>query len=295
MTLEGVAGRRSFDPFRVLSEDARRRHLEGYRRHLEAHDGACDLERRTLARREAYFEELAAKPVAWEGGHDVDGFLAHFLGSGSPPIDARTAWMVAAAKANEGESYGVDLELRRLRADGPPATALDEIYAYLLLEEGYHGRILVEVCRTLGLDVRLQAPRWGQRLVIHLIQRLPDRLRWILVICGEVLGSTVFALLRDRCDLFSAQPEVEARLRSLLHAICADEVFHVAFLRARMGGLALRVARALLPVVARSLMWGIPGRKELGFEPAELLRRMRSGLEIPPEGAWMEADPPRVA
>ena len=283
--------RRRFDPFRVLSDTERRRHLAGYLRHLEQRNGTPDLAARTLSRREAAFAELERKPVAWEGEVDHAGFFAHLESRGRPPIDARTLWLVAIAKANEGESYGVDIELRGFLARGQ--ANVDPIELQLMIEEQYHSRILVEACRTCGLEVVLRKPRWGQRWLIHLIQVLPERLRWIPVLCGEVLGSNVFRLLLDNCHLFVDEPEVEARLRFLLGEIWLDEIFHVAFLRARLGPWAVRAARAMLPAAARLLMKDVPQLVALGCDRRELARRLRSGLEIPLGMDWMESDPVR--
>jgi len=282
--------RRSFDPFRILDDEQRRRHLAGYLRHLEERNGTPDLAARTLSRRERAFREIEVKPVEWEGEVDQYGFFAHFFGSARPTIDARTLWLVAIAKANEGESYGVDLELSAFLERG--AEDVHPIELQLMLEEQYHSRILVEACRTCGIDLELRKPRWGQRWMIHLIQVLPEQLRWIPVLCGEVLGSTVFKLLLDSCHLFGAQPEVEARLRHLLGEIWLDEVFHVAFLRARLGPWSVRCAQAMLPLAARMLMKDVPQLAALGCDRAELARRLRTPLEIPPGTTWMEADPP---
>lgn len=281
---------RRFDPFRILSPAERRAHLDAYRRFLEERDGAADLAARTLSRREAFFRDLERKPVRWEGDVDRYGFFAHFFAARRPGIDARTLWLVAIAKANEGESYGVDLELEAFLARGQEN--VDPIELYLMLEEQYHSRILVEACRTCGLDLQLQPPRWGQRGMIYLIRYLPERLRWIPVLCGEVLGSVVFQILRESCHVFSEQPEVEARLHALLTEIWTDELGHVAFLRARLGPWAVRAARALAPLVATALMKDVPQLRQLGCDRRELLGRLRAGLELPPEMAWMEVDGP---
>lgn len=284
---------RSFDPFRVLDDEARRRHLEGYRRHLEERNGAPDLAARTLSRRERSFHDLELKSVEWEGDIDQYGFFAHFFNSARPEIDARTLWLVAIAKANEGESYGVDLELKTFLERGQDD--VDPIELQLMLEEQYHSRILVEACRTCGIDLTLRKPRWGQRWMIHLIQILPERFRWIPVLCGEVLGSNVFKLLLENCHLFAGQPEVEERLRHLLGEIWLDEVFHVAFLRARLQPWAVRIAQAMLPLAALMLMKDVPQLAALGCDRRELGRRLRSALEIPPGMSWMEADEPAPA
>jgi len=284
-----AASSRTFDPFRTLDAGQRRRHLEGYRRHLERRNGTPDLAARTLSRREQALREIESKSVEWEGEIDPYGFFAHFFDHSAPPaIDARTLWLLVAAKINEGESYGVDLELKAFLERGQED--VDPIELQLMLEEQYHSRILVEACRTCGIELTLQTPRWGQRWMIHLIQILPERLRWIPVLTGEVLGAHLLKVLLDHCHLFAAEPEVEARLRFLLGEIWLDEVFHVAFLRARLQPRAIRMARAMLPLAMRTLMNGIPELSVLGCDRRELTRRLASEIEIPPGMDWMEDD-----
>ena len=218
---------------------------------------------------------------------DRQEFFDHFNGVGGPEIDARTLWLVAISKANEGESYGVDQELNRLLARG--GTGLERSMMYLLLEEQYHTRILKEACKTCGIDVEFRAPKLISRMMIDAIFHLPDRVRWTLVLCGEVLGATVFKLLLDNTRLFEDEPEVEARLRSLVEEIWRDEALHVAYLRAQLGPLSLRIARRLLPMVVRSVMTSLPQQlSALGCDHAELLARTRAGLEIPPGLEWLE-------
>ena len=287
--IDETATPRRFDPFRALSDSERKRHLDAYARSLEQRDGAIDLAHRTLSQREAFFRKIEQQRVVWKGGIDRDGFRQRFLGTANPPIDARTRWLVALAKANEGESYGVELELQRLARRNHADVDRSEIY--LLLEEQYHSRILAEACRTCGLELELQPPRWSMRWLIRLIQVLPEWVRWVPVLCGEVLGSTVFKLLHDSCDVFAAEPAVEARLRSLLSEIWVDEVLHVAYLRARLGPRSLRASRALLPLVVATLMKDVPQLRDLGCDAGELLARIRAGVEIPHAIDWMAPEP----
>jgi hypothetical protein len=280
---------RRLDPFRVLDEDERRRHLAAYARVLEERNGAIDLPSRTLSHREAHLRELESTPIHFRGEIDREAFLQRFFGTGSPPIDARTLWLVAIAKANEGESYGVDQELKRLVARG--SEGMDACMLHVFLEEQYHGRILREACRTCGIDVEFQPPGWRSRLFIGAIYHFPDPARWALILAGEVLGTTVFKLLLDNCRLFASQPAVEERLRFLVSEIWRDEALHVAFLRTLLGPTALRASRRLLPLAVWHVMAEVPQLVELGCDDRELLARMRQGLEIPPGLEWIEPPP----
>ena len=291
---------RRFDPFRVLSREDRQRHLDAYRSHLEVRDGEIDLPQRRLSRREHYFRELDASPVAASHAVDRDGFFEHLQGAGSSPINEATAWLVAVAKANEGEVYGVNLELRRFERDKrfirdgrfveEGADTTDVAQLYVFLEELYHSRLLVEVCRTCGFDLEIQGPRWRIRMLSRLIYHLSDRIRWIVILCAEVVGATAFRLFVERCTLFAGEPAVEERLRSLVSEIWRDEVLHVAMLRARLGPVAVRVARRLLPAVVSYVIRDVPELLDLGGDRGEFLRRARQGIDIPQEIDWLEPD-----
>ena len=281
-----------FDPFRVLPAEERRRHLDAYRSYLEARNGEIDLPRRSLSRRELYFRQIERRPVAWRGAVDRDGFQRWLAGAGRPALDPRMLFLVVVGKVNESERYGIDLELERFEKRQEHLADLSQLYVFL--EEGYHSRILVELCRTCGVELELRKPPWSTRWLISLIRYLPERVRWIPVLCGEVVGCAVFRLLMDHCHLFAEQPEVEERVRALLGEIWLDEALHVAFVRARLGPLAIRLSRLMLPLVARSLTQHVPALAALGLPRAGLLAGVRAGVEMPPQTEWIEpASAPR--
>lgn len=282
--------RRCFDPFRILSPEERARHLAGYGTYLRARDGEIDLPRRSLSRREAWFDELERKPVEWLGDLDREGFYAHYRDEGGPDVDQRTVWLIATAKANVGESYGVEIELSRFFRRSRAADEADPLYLHLMLEEHYHTRILESLCRTCGIEPERRLPSALQRAIIHLMMYLPERVRWVPILAGEVLGSEVFKMLREGTTLFEAQPEVETRLDSLLREIWTDEVFHIAYLRAKIGPWGVRVARRLLPLIAWSVMRDVPQLPRLGWTRQTVLARLRSGIEIPQGIDWMSPD-----
>lgn len=279
-----------FDPFRRLDETERKEHLASYLEFLRELDGEVDVPSRTLSRRELRFEALGSKRIESNAESDLETVREHLGVSSRSPIDRRTAWLAVAAKANTGESYGVEEELRWIREHDALPTA-DELYLRMLLQEGYHTRSLVECCRTAGLEnFALPLPNWNQRLLIHAIMRLPDSLRWCLVICAEVVGCVVFGTLLENLDVFSDEPEVEARLRELISEVLRDEALHVAYLRARIGPRGLALARRMSRWVARGAMLDFPQLEDLGTSRDAVLDGMSAGVEIPPEADWMKAD-----
>ena len=247
------------------------------------------MNRRTLSLRERYFDDLERKPVESQESLDVSTFHENVASVGRGDLDRRTAWLVVAAKANSGESYGVDRELGWIDELGEAPT--DELHLRMLMQEAYHTRILFEACRTAGVDVRTPLPHWNQRVLIEAIMRLPDSMRWVLVICGEVVGCAIFEILLRNCDVFASEPEVEERLRSLLTEIWRDEVLHVAYLRARLNPVGLSIARRLVPVVARAALLDLPVLRPLGTSRRAFLARVGTPLDVPRDAYWMEPDP----
>lgn len=281
---------RSFDPYRVLNDAERAEFIESYRQFLLERDGRADAAARKLERRELRMREMEDAPVAWDGALDENAFTRCLAGEQGIAIDARTEWAVAAAKANEGESYGVEIELSRYARDGmlPGLTAPDVLLS-IYMQESYHCRILVELCRACGLRFTPSVPAWTNRALVGLIGRLPPVLRWIPVMAGETVGAAVFRILYERVDLFDGHPEVQQRMRRLLREIWLDEVLHVAFLRTQIGALGLLAVRALVPIVASSVFAGLQPLAQIGVTPREIRAALERGLRMPDEVDWLEA------
>jgi hypothetical protein len=267
-----------FDPFAPLSPSERRRQRAACLELLRRRDGELDVAGLRLSRRERYFASLD-RTARWRGPF-ARAALERALRGGAPGgMDARTVWLYAACRADESESYGVGIEIGRYRRKGTERVPEDQLY--VILEEQYHGRILREICRACGVPPVEPRPRWGMRVLIHAFEYLPDPIRYVGVICGEVLGSVVFRVLWENTRLFRSEPRVEAVLRSLAGEILRDELLHVVFCRTRLGSLRLRVARLLMPWIASFLMREVPELASLGCDRDELLKRLRSGLPLP--------------
>ncbi len=275
----------TFDPFRVLSEPERRAQLRGLDGLFERRDGAMDFPNRRLANREEYFRALESSSPRWRSPFDREGFRRAFDERERAKLEVRAAWLVALARSNESESYGVERDYERFVQRGLSKANPREMT--ILLEEQYHSRILQEACRTFGLEVEFRRPRWLMRLLIRSMHYLPDAIRYVPILCGEALGTIVFGRLRDTTELFSDDPRVAERLRSLLSEITIDEVFHVVYCRARMASLSLRAARLVAPLVVLALVKDVPQLRDIGLDRREILRRLRAGVEIPAGFEWV--------
>jgi hypothetical protein len=245
-----------FDPFRPLPTAERSRQLDAYLAFLRERDGEPDMQARTLSERERFFDALDQAPHRSSIEIDANAFADGL--AGAAVTDRRLVWLLAAAKANRGERYGVDLVLDK----GDPPTLPHDVF--VPLEEVYHTRILLDACAIFGLEFTFEPPPARTRRLIALMERSPEWMRLPVILCGEVTGAALFQLLLDELDLFKDDPEAVARLRMLLESILVDELGHVAYCRARIGRTGLRAARALLPTVASGIVTDIPEVAQLG-------------------------------
>ena len=282
---------RFFDPFRVLDEQERGNQLAAYREFLASRDGTPDLASRTLSLREDRMRALEASTDAWPEAVNLTDFARCMAGDRSGRFEPRTEWALVAALANESENYGVDIELRRFARHGKlPGLREADLLLSVYVQETYHCRILVEVCRACGAGFAPRRPGLTNRSLVWLIGALPGVLRWVPVMAGELVGTAVFRLLYEGLSLFDARPATRARLRELLEEVWIDEIGHVAFLRAQLGSASLIAVRAMLPLVAAAVLKDLPRLDGIGLTPTSILCALREGVAIPPAVDWIEAD-----
>lgn len=279
-----------FDPFRRLSAAEKQSQLDGYRQFLFERDGELDFRSRVLPKREAELRAIESQGATWRGHTDRDAFYEHYYGPGATPLDARTNWLLIISAFNVNEIFAVEGEIQRWLKRG--LDGADPCVLYDLLEEQYHGRILIEACRASGLgEVRLKPPRWFTRQMIHVMQRFPDGIRFVGILCGEALGCAVLRILLDRIGVFEEEPEVQDRIRSLLEQILLDETGHTLFCRATMPDWALALSRRAVVPIAAGLMREVPHLSALGVTHRELYARLCQGIPIPPSmESWLPAE-----
>jgi hypothetical protein len=247
------------DPFLFQNQDERARQIAAYTEYLHQRDGKPDRTSRTLPKRVRFFDELAQQPVRWQGPLDRAAFYQNLRRRSEPGLEPRLLWLLGAAKANRGEKFGVELAIERssMRDGGE-----DDPHCFVQLEEivhtRLHTRLLLEACRVFDLEVEISPPPLTSRLLIHAMTALPHQFAAPLVLCGEVAGCVMFQILWEKADLFSEEPAVVERLRTIVREILIDELGHVVLARALLGGTALGMARRILPSVARALIKDMP-------------------------------------
>src|SRR5262249_47250355 len=163
------------------------------------------LLRHTLSGREAFFDCLARdRPVA-RYNPDRETFARNLARRRPEPgLDERMLWLLATAKANQAERFGVGLaELYGKVDPGDP----------IALQEPYHPRILADVVETFGLEVLPRPPRLVARALVKVLVATPERWNLPLAGAGEMAGCVIFRALRDRgVSLFADEPAVAARI-----------------------------------------------------------------------------------
>jgi hypothetical protein len=207
---------------------------EGLRRYSEfllARDGEADLLRQRLSKREEFFDDIARNPIRSRALIDPATYFRNMAhGRRETGLEPRMLWLLATAKANQVERFGVGLAelLGRVSTDDPTRV-------HVLLQETYHTRILAYIVAMFGLPVRPRPPRLLVRLMIHLMVSIPEACALPLVGAGEMVGCVIFRELRDKgVKLFADEPAVAERIRILYDEILVDEIGHVGFIAARL-------------------------------------------------------------
>jgi hypothetical protein len=260
-----------FDPTTPLPLDERKHRLDGYLRFLRERDGEPDLKERTLSRREAWFRQLQSEPIRYGGAVDRDAFRRLLHGKPGPEVDPKLAWILATAKSNRVEHYGVTLDFK---IHDDVGTRFGEHMPYIDLEEFYHTRILRECVRVFDLEFELEPPRTFTRFFAELVVRSPHWGRLVSALCGELFGSVAFLLLWEKTSLFSDDPRAMGRLRELIREILIDEMGHAAYGHAMLGRAGIAMVRTFAPLVASYFLADLPEFAYLAGGRAAFLRRV---------------------
>lgn len=223
--------------------------IDGYRRYLAERNGSADLLRRRLERREEFFAGIEATPVRSRRRIDRDTFLHDLRRRHPEPApDRELAWLLATAKLNQAERFGVGLgeTYGRNSGDGPPEAV------YLELEEHYHTRLLAYVLDMFDLPFQVVPPPLVMRQFVKASVFLPERPGIPFVGAAEMAGCVMFdELRRAGVAIFADEPDVAARIDSLYGEILADEIGHVGYCAARCSPTGRMLMRRLYPRFGR--------------------------------------------
>jgi hypothetical protein len=224
--------------------------IEGYRAYLTRRDGDADLLHRRLASREEFFGALEADPLHSSRPIDRNVFLRNLRRRRPEPgVDRETLFLLATAKLNQAERFGVDLgdTYGRIGGEDEPPERV-----YLALEEHYHTRLLAYVLDIFDLPFQVVVPPLVMRQFVKINVFLPERLGFAFVGAAEMAGCIMFdELRRVGVELFAGEPDVAARIERLYSEILTDEVGHVGYCAARCTAGERAIMRWLYPRFGR--------------------------------------------
>jgi hypothetical protein len=224
--------------------------IEGYRDFLVRRDGDADLLHRRLGSREKFFSALEADPIHSSYPIDRNMFLRNLRRRRpEPDIDPKMLFLLATAKLNQAERFGVDLGDTYGRIGGEDQ-APERIY--LALEEHYHTRLLAYVLDMFGLPFQVVVPPLVMRQFVKMEVFLPERFGFPFVGAAEMAGCIMFdELRRVGVELFAEEPNVAARIHLLYTEILTDEIGHVGYYAARCSRAERTLMRWLYPYFGR--------------------------------------------
>ena len=224
--------------------------IEGYRDYLTRRDGDADLLHRRLASREEFFARLEADPIRSSYPIDRNMFLRNLRRRRpEPDLDPKVLFLLATAKLNQAERFGVDLgdTYGRIGGEDQPPERI-----YLALEEHYHTRLLAYVLDMFGLPFQVVIPPLVMRQFVKMEVFLPERFGFPFVGAAEMAGCIMFdELRRVGVELFADEPDVAARIHSLYTEILTDEIGHVGYCAARCSRAERTLMRWLYPYFGR--------------------------------------------
>lgn len=224
--------------------------IEGYRDFLVRRDGDADLLHRRLGSREKFFSALETDPIHSSYPIDRNVFLRNLRRRRpEPDVDPKMLFLLATAKLNQAERFGVDLGDTYGRIGGEDQ-APERIY--LALEEHYHTRLLAYVLDMFGLPFQVVLPPMVMRQFVKMEVFLPERFGFPFVGAAEMAGCIMFdELRRVGVELFADEPDVAAQIHLLYTEILTDEIGHVGYCAARCSRSERRLMRWLYPYFGR--------------------------------------------
>ncbi len=247
-----------------------------YLEHLEARDGAPDVDRHVLARREAVLHEVAACPLRSRRAVDPAAFTRNLARRvPEPGLDDALLWLLATAKANRAERFAVTLAEAYGLLDYD-----DAVRVHVSLQEVYHTRLLADVVSLFRLSLRPAPPAGPTRMLIRVLLALPERWQLPLTGASEMAGCVLFRALRD-CGvaLFADEPAICERIRRLYDEILADEIGHVGYVTRQLGRPGRAAMRALYRLLAPFFAGAMPELPRL-FGPTALRARFAAEFRL---------------
>lgn len=179
--------------------------------------------------------------------------------------------LLAFAKVNAGEAYGVEVTSKaraHLMSRPEPIYQVERILAQ---EETYHTQILVGAAQHFeGLEVEgAWSPPMPLRVLIFCLAKFPPSLFHPVLLAAEISGVYSFNwLLKRLSTLYPDDPEIRESMERRLIEILIDEVGHIAYNRIAVGPKGLQFAKAMGAQMLEGNAINTPEIPALGFDPS---------------------------
>ena len=263
-----------FDVFAPAPKQLRQTRLAEYRQYLIERDGDMNLQARTLSRREVRIAKYEALPTT-QRDMDAAEFQTQYRAFDKhKALSPEMLLLLALVKVNSAEAYGVARNFQRAMTRALHND--DEAELRILLEEGYHTRILLSSANLYGIELREPyRPPSALRVLIGGIATAPMTLARPLTLAGEIIASLMFAKLVNVTQrVLANDPETRDSVLERVLEICADECGHIAYNRMHMGPAELAQTRFILPTTARIMATVFPELVALGAYPLDVMREL---------------------
>lgn len=263
-----------FDLFAPAPKDLRRARLSEYAQYLVDRDGEMNLQLRTLSRREAAIKKYEARPALTRDMDQAEFRKQYVSFDKHKSLAPEMLLLLALVKVNAAEAYGVARNFQR--AMGRATKNDDEAELRILLEEGYHTRILLSAANRYGIEVNEPYhPPSALRVLINGIATAPMALARPLTLAGEIIGTLMFAKLVEITQrVLKNDPETRDSVTERVVEICIDECGHISYNRMHMGAAELAQTRLILPVTARIMSTVFPELVALGAFPVDVMKEL---------------------
>ena len=227
----------------------------------------------TFRTRKAAMVEMSQWEGEYSGKVDVERFN-RLYGKFDPSADITQdeLALLAFAKVNAGEAYGVEVTSKaraHLMSRPEPIFRVERV---LSKEEDYHTQILVGAAQHFeGLEVRgAWSPPMPLRVLIFCLAKFPPSLFHPVLLAAEIGGVYTFNwMLKRLSTLFPNDPKIRESMERRLIEILIDEVGHVAYNRLAVGPNGLRFAKAMGAQLLEGNAINTPEIPALGMDLSE--------------------------
>jgi hypothetical protein len=263
-----------FDLFAAAPKDLRRARLQEYRHYLVDRDGEMDLQQRTLSRREEAIRRYESRPALVRDMDEVEFRKQYAAFEKRKMLAPEMLLLLALVKVNSAEAYGVARNFNRTMDRALKDDNDSELR--ILLEEGYHTRILLSTANRYGIEIREPYhPPSALRVLIGGIATAPMAIARPLTLAGEIIATLMFAKLVGVTQrVLKHDPETRDAVTERVVEICTDECGHISYNRMHMGPADLAQTRLILPMTARIMASVFPELVALGAYPVDVMQEL---------------------